>query len=360
MLIRATLLPGGDAIDAWEAWLASARSSKIDAEEARLFPLLYHNLVEAGVGEERLGQYRKSWQRSRFSMSILHREAIGAARLLSGHAIPVVFLKGIALAHLYYREPGLRPMADFDLLVPRDSALRAAAILESSGWLARAPLTKDALDVSHGVEISRGGVHCDLHWSVMWEGNTSIDEEIREHAIVATIDGVDVRLPSHADQLLHVIVHGTRIGEGRMLRWVPDSHLVLTRAESAIDWGRFKRMVIEHELAWPVRDALLYLRDLAGTPVPEELIAQIPPRSPSALEKRVHSVEIERTGTRGALVYLPTLISRYRRMAGGGFAGRFRWIATAFGQAWGVSGARLPFELIRRGRKKIGQVLGIK
>ena len=53
---------------------------------------------------------------------------------LASASIPVVLLKGAAVAHAAYADPALRAMTDLDLWVPEDEVPRACRVLESLGY----------------------------------------------------------------------------------------------------------------------------------------------------------------------------------------------------------------------------------
>jgi hypothetical protein len=59
-------------------------------------------------------------------------------RALSEHGIEALVLKGGALAHLVYPEPGLRPMEDIDILVAPDCTALGREVLLSLGYVAPA------------------------------------------------------------------------------------------------------------------------------------------------------------------------------------------------------------------------------
>jgi len=355
-LIRAAILPPDGAARAWEEWLALESPMEIDTEVARLIPLLVWNLEKAGVGGDTIRRLAKGARRSRFIASTITAAALDITRALERHSIQPLLLKGFPLAHLCYPSPELRPMSDVDVLVDRDVAPGACAALEAEGWRSRAPLTPESMKVSHGAELVRNAARCDLHWSLMWEGDTGLDREILDRAMTVSVEGQEFRVPDQGDLLLHVIVHGTRIGEGRLLRWVPDAHFVVMRGEPHVDWERFVEMVVRHRLAWPVRDALVYLREIAETRVPDGVLEAIPSQTTTSIQRRVHVVDLGDAATADAMTYLPTLLSRYRRLARGGPLSRLRWIASAFEQAWGVPGWRLPWEVLRRLSRKVGRV----
>jgi len=56
--------------------------------------------------------------------------------LVSFHraGIQTILLKGAALILLHYKDPGLRPMVDFDILVPAGKAAAAIKVLTELGW----------------------------------------------------------------------------------------------------------------------------------------------------------------------------------------------------------------------------------
>jgi hypothetical protein len=85
--------------------------------------------------------------------------------------IPVVLLKGAALAEEVYREPALRTMSDVDLWLPADRMARAAALMGELGYLAYEKSDRPvALQ-----QLSRGEIQfysadrpprlVELHWS---------------------------------------------------------------------------------------------------------------------------------------------------------------------------------------------------
>jgi hypothetical protein len=54
--------------------------------------------------------------------------------LLASRGMPCLVLKGAALCHTIYPEPGLRPMRDIDLLLTEKDSLHAHALLQKNGF----------------------------------------------------------------------------------------------------------------------------------------------------------------------------------------------------------------------------------
>jgi hypothetical protein len=111
------------------------------AEAHGLGPLLYVHLLAAGVPfpptvkRELLGLYLRHRQSNRVRMRVLHDilTAYDAA------GIQALVLKGGALSHLVYPEPGLRPMSDLDILVPKSELWQAQGVLIELGFDASLP-----------------------------------------------------------------------------------------------------------------------------------------------------------------------------------------------------------------------------
>src|SRR5262249_57605268 len=82
------------------------------------------------------GVARHQWIRNRYMMETCAR----LMDLLGRAGIPVLLLKGAAIAAAIEADPGLRSMADCDVLVPRSRALEAAEIVTSSQLMQRGKL----------------------------------------------------------------------------------------------------------------------------------------------------------------------------------------------------------------------------
>ncbi len=104
-------------------------------------PLLYTHLKAAGVQlpstvkRELQGLYLRHRHANRVRTRVL-RDVLAACDTAT---IPVLVLKGAALCHLLYPEPGLRPMSDVDILVPRSDLWQAQSLLSELGFDAPLP-----------------------------------------------------------------------------------------------------------------------------------------------------------------------------------------------------------------------------
>jgi Uncharacterised nucleotidyltransferase len=140
--------------------------------------------------------------------------------------LPVVVVKGEALARTHYAHSWLRPRCDADLLIERDALPRAAAVLTAAGY-ALEPTTGaaqqlwrrvDRLGIQHTIDLhfalSNRKRYADvLPFAELWSRGIAIRH--------------NVRMPSPADALLIAAVHLTaHHSTSPRLIWLYDIHLL--------------------------------------------------------------------------------------------------------------------------------------
>ena len=122
LLLRAGLGYGQPATEAWTQWRATVPYEHLDQASYRLLPLVYRRLRDEGLNDPLLpfmrGVHRRTWHDNH----LLFHHAQTLLRAFHAAGIPTLVLKGPALTLLYYKDYGLRPMGDFDILVPTAQA----------------------------------------------------------------------------------------------------------------------------------------------------------------------------------------------------------------------------------------------
>src|SRR5215470_2009713 len=97
-----------------------------------LAPLVYTNLrqvVQSGHVPKPVAEHLRHLYHRDVIHGVARRELLRVALLRFSEArVPVIVLKGAALATLVYPSPRLRPMRDLDLLVHRHDLNRAEAV----------------------------------------------------------------------------------------------------------------------------------------------------------------------------------------------------------------------------------------
>ena len=338
LLLRAVLWPGERAVEAWTVLRHRFDIDRVGAEQLRLLPLLWRNLTRLGVDDPLLprlkGLYRHAW----FANQLLLRSTVPALRALQEAGIETIVLKGAALIGRYYPDAGLRPMADLDLLVRASRAQDAFRVLEAEGWTMRSPelLPMPAwFDLIRVSLVDRDGSNVDLHWR-LWEKFACPDGEPEDEgfwsdAVPVVVGDVEALALGPADQLLHVILHGTRWDSGAPLRWIADAMTILSVEGSEIDWELLVDRATWARRSLAVRDALDYLVRALDAPIPPGVVdelARVPTTARDALAHRLagwrgpallgdlprtleHYLELSRTWTVGqTITRVPVFLQR--------------------------------------------------
>ncbi len=134
LLLLASVLRGTASVETWRRWKAAVDLDRIDPGSRRLFPLAYRNLGAQGVKDPLMNIFGWFY---RSTLSENQRMFAQIADLLDAFrcaGIETMLLKGAALILLHYKDPGLRPMVDFDILVPAAKAAAAIKTLSELGW----------------------------------------------------------------------------------------------------------------------------------------------------------------------------------------------------------------------------------
>lgn len=346
LLLEAGLFEPARGLESWRRWRAENDLDRIDWRSMRLLPLIYRNLAAVASDEPDwgvvTGVYRRAWT----SNQLLFRDAAAVLELIHANAVPTMALKGAALARLDYGDDGVRPMADADVLVPREHAADVIRLLSSHGWTSPIANLADALDVRYGSTLTGpDGVELDLHWGIFWYPGD--EAPFWERAVPLELGGAATSALAPTDQLLHVCVHGSGWSH-TSFRWVADATTVL--AGGRVDWDEFVATARRRRVSWGLAPMLAYLSERLEVDVPgealEDLRATVLPRH----IQRAHAALTQPTGFRRDLrmrweCYRVLAEQRGQRPTPRGFAAFLR-------PNWGYES---NWPLVARGAKRVTQ-----
>lgn len=303
LLLTSALGTAAEATAAWRAWSARMDLVRdpIDQGSLRLLPLAYRNLSRSGYEDPLMprlkGVYRYWW---------LHNQAIFSAasevlRLLSDRGVETMVLKGLALTELYYRDRGVRPMSDVDIMVPWDRAAEAASILVDSGWAETLGRHPRRFRFRHAIQL----VHprwapCDLHWNLVRSG-VRADEVWWRQSVPVEIGGASTRALDPTGSLFHCVAHGVPWNPVPPLRWIADAVTVLSADGAAVDWDLVESMSLRSSLVLRMTRGLEYLLQRHGDLVPAEVVARLGSSRVGVSERLMESLVMTGTGSRRRL-----------------------------------------------------------
>ena len=281
LLLRAALLSGHLALDAYYEWRKTLDLDALDFGSQRVLPLLVKNLSAHGIDDPIMDRFRGV---GRFAW-LLNQVLINAVRpvlsALNQANTPFVLLKGVAFIASLPKQLPLRAMTDIDLLVHKDDAASAIGILEASGWrpyYGRAKFVRNELidraiscDFQHG---QHG--HLDLHWYVLERNRwPNADAALWSRVKSVELAGEQCYAPCFEDQVLHAFVHGAPWNGIGTIRWVTDSIILLRNKTETFDWNYFLNQCRSRRVAIQARNCLRYLREQLDVPVPDHVMSEL-------------------------------------------------------------------------------------
>jgi hypothetical protein len=215
------------------------------ATRHRLRPLLGWRLHQSGDLASWPAPIRRALidaERAEAALEIVRRQEL--CRLLQAFAsadVPVLVLKGAALAYSLYPEPWLRPREDTDLLVQSADARRASDVLISAGYRAAVMQSGDFVTHQrlHVRADATGRRHaCDLHWKIAnpapFADLLSPADLLHDAASVPLGDAPAARIPRRIHALLLACWHRvSHHHDSSDLLWLYDLHLLADRLSEA-------------------------------------------------------------------------------------------------------------------------------
>lgn len=216
---------------------------------------------------------------------ILGRELGRLLRHFEREGVPVIPLKGPALAEMLYPHPALRPASDLDLLIRREALVTVDGLLQALGYRRFADAHSWDFDLQHDratVYAGPAGVHVDLHWSLLsdprYAWNEREEARVWDRAIKVPVAGQAALGLSAEDLLLYLAVHlGVHHGLTGLL-WYWDIARLLTGWADRLDWDT----VVARASRWRVRTALSFALlgcDMFfGASAPAAVMSRLEPR----------------------------------------------------------------------------------
>ena len=292
ILLKAVLLDGDEAVKHWKNWSADWDvEGYLDSGSFRLLPLLYRNLSRMKVDDEKMmllkGIYKQSWCKN----MKLFNDSVEFLEILRSNNIPTLLLKGPSLTIQYYRDYGVRPMSDIDVLIPKNNAEDGIRILQEHGWKPEFPEYLE-YNLRYGRSMmfyNSEGFEFDLHWYPFFESliNGS-DAEFWANAIPLDFNGFGTLALCPTDNLLHTIIHGVKWNPEPPIRWIADAMAILRSEDQSVDWQRFTDMVDKFKVTLKIREAFNYLHQNFNAPIPQSVLSALNDSAVTFSEKKIY------------------------------------------------------------------------
>ncbi len=247
-------------------WSAAAREG--------VLALLWHRLEATATNEDRqriAPQLRR--QAARFMQCRqVTREALAAAHHRN---IPVICLRGQALAEGLYTPSSLRPQSDVDILVAPPDMERLSGALREGRFL---PVP------SCPMLFRRGQMLLDAHVDPIGIARiaarahmTSLRaEDFFQHATAGAICGQPVLVPTSRVMLPYLCLHALKHSFNRLI-WLWDIALLARQITRENGWEAVAEGIAAYRLQRPCFYALSYVRQHMAAPVPDTVLTATHP-----------------------------------------------------------------------------------
>ena len=251
------------------------------------YPRLSSDGGVPGLPETFIKELRMRHHRNAARAAFLESELAAILRALADQRIDAIVLKGMALTASVYRDPGVRPMSDIDLLVRQPREDQAQEIVASLGYRAGGPAAShDATRKYHRhlpmmVGIGKRNV-VEVHRHVVRLDSPLCFDigEFWDRAVPHDVAGERALILSPEDQIVHLCVNflmDRRFSSVYSLGQLVDIKEVVASADYAPDWEAFTRIVDETGLHGPVGCALSLANLLVKAGTPDRVIEHIAP-----------------------------------------------------------------------------------
>jgi len=260
----------------WPRFLRVARRHQI-------IGLVHEGLTRAQLdvpSEVALGAQAASLVRENLDIA---RESLRLQRLFDEAELPVLFVKGAALAVLAFGNLGLRASQDIDLLVPYEILPAATALILRSGYrrFDPSPDIGDAqlrlvmpLRKDLGFVHQEAGLQIELHWRLFLNPHAMAEPSIiASSRVVPLAGGPGLRTLGEEDLFAYLCMHGALHWWNR-LKWLADVNaLIASIPEDGVE--RLVRAAEARGAGRAAAQALLLCRKLFQTPLPTSLTATL-------------------------------------------------------------------------------------
>jgi hypothetical protein len=271
--------------------------------------------------EKELQSYlRVATVREDLRSTVIREIHAGILRKLTEASIPVIALRGGALADTAYETPVERHCHALHLLVRPGALTNVGKALRGCSF-EPARLTEAAPGGRQGFRHKDGlplVVNASLYDAPVYRDDA---DALWAASLPAKIAGVPVHVPSPTHHLIYVLTAAFHERTRGHLRWACDA-MLLINGEPGIDWPEFSRMVKSARLELPIDTMLRFLTEQLDAPVPRGVLTTLD-ASPSWTNR-----QILETALSGAVGGISTLreIWRHRMQSKSGHRALLRFL----------------------------------
>lgn len=343
LLLEAALSPIPRAAGAWGRLEPGFDLDALEDGSFFLLPLLYARRKELSLPGEltkRLaGIHRRSW----YTNTLVLKDLEVVLRALDDAGVQALLIQATPFLLRYYDELGSRPTVEVDIVVSREDAERAVAVLQEASDVIRAP----APLAMPSVRLERAPLPpYVVRWRLAEPWSAPTGSGLWARAVPLELEDVRTLSAHPSDELLHTCLRGGRGGQWPRTQWVPDALVVLRTSRDEIDWTYVVDEARALKLTRRLEAALGFLSTL-GADVPEGAVTAL--RSAPVSRREITADRLEALSGR-ATGELPRAVAEHVRRTADEPLGRVVLQLPAFmREHWGLRHAwQLPSVFVRK------------
>ena len=191
--------------------------------------------------------------------------------------IEVIVLKGVFLIEKVYRNIGLRPMTDVDVLVRKEAIPEVMKVMSDSGYYI----------TPHGhlgyLKDGEFPAVMDFHWDI-WFPET---DDIWKRCKITMIKDIPVKSLDNEDVLIYMATHQSINHGMHKLIWLCDIREFIMAYRNDIDWKIFIRRIKDYNIEMPLYYTLSHTEKLLGTEIPSDVLEELKPLKSNSFKAKV-------------------------------------------------------------------------
>jgi len=256
------------------------------SQRHKVSPFLYYNLSamtqENSVPQEIMKSLKESYMGGLYKNTVMEKAAIPFFKAASAHNLGFIIIKGFALTHLLYRDAGLRPMCDIDILIKENERNKLAQILEKEGYEGDFSGLKgqnrfiDQLIFAKDTVLGR--FMLDVHWTFFSSRPYKINlPSAWERLQLINIDGQRAPCLSLEDTLLVLVLHARRHTRNLGLNQIVDIAELIKQHALELDWEYINKESGRNHFLMPLYFCLYLAQELLEAKIPETFMKRLQP-----------------------------------------------------------------------------------
>jgi hypothetical protein len=259
-------------------------------------PLFYWNLKKVNNGKDVPSEVVKSLEKMYYDNlarnMLLYNELNKILKALKNACIDVIVLKGAFLAEEIYKNIGLRPMSDIDLLIKKKDLEKAEKELAKLTYFATTMIFPTKLHEKYQIELANEllpFVHetkkivIDIHWDILpLQISYNVDiNKFWENAKSVKIAGTEAMTFAPEDILQHLCLHLDKhfnyivAPPAKPLRDYCDIAEITKHYKETIDWKYFLKKSKSYRIEKPIFQGLYIANKYFGALIPENVLSEL-------------------------------------------------------------------------------------